>query len=75
MLCTVDKQLEPRSIRFDETSLESYGVDSLKLVQLASAVEERYGIEISDADAFEATSVAQLVYLIERKLSRASIRP
>jgi acyl carrier protein len=55
--------------RLDDTPFQAYGLDSMRLIRLAGAIEERFGIEVTDSEAFAATSFARLVALLERKLA------
>ena len=48
--------------------VEDLGADSLDTVELAMAIEEEFGIEISDDDAEKAKTVADVVEYINKKL-------
>ena len=50
-----------------ETSIENTGVwDSLKQMQIVIAIEEEFGVKISDDDLIEANSVQKLITTINR---------
>lgn len=49
---------------------EDLGADSLDQVELVMAVEEEFGIEISDYEAEKIFTVAQAVSLLESKLAK-----
>jgi acyl carrier protein len=47
--------------------LDDMGADSLDLFELQIEAEEMFGVELSDADIYEATTVGKLVALIDRE--------
>lgn len=49
--------------------LVEYGMDSVRAVDLLVALEDRFGIEISDAEAAGMKTVADIVRCIEAKTS------
>ena len=50
-----------------ETSIENTGVwDSLKQMQIVIAIEEEFGVKISDDDLIEANSVQKLITTINK---------
>jgi acyl carrier protein len=67
ILGTEDATIDVRRIRLDDTPLTSYGIDSLRLVRLACAIEDRFGITIDDGDAIAASTVVRLVDLVESR--------
>lgn len=48
-----------------ETTFEELDVDSLDLVELVKALEDRFGVEISDDDLKGITSVGDAIKLVE----------
>lgn len=52
------------------TSWSDLGMDSLDTVELVMYIEEEYGVEIDDADASSIKGFADLLSLIEKKLSK-----
>ncbi|MBW9206381.1 acyl carrier protein [Mumia sp. zg.B17] len=48
---------------------EDLGLDSLSLVQLALAIEERLGVRIPDADLATLRTVGDAVAYVERRLA------
>jgi len=51
-----------------ESTLEDMGADSLDAVELIMAIEEKYDIEIVEADALKFTSLGNIVAYIESKV-------
>jgi acyl carrier protein len=45
------------------------GADSLALVNLATAISEKYGIELTDEDLVELENVGQLISLVESRIN------
>jgi acyl carrier protein len=45
------------------------GADSLVLVNLATAISEKYGIELTDEDLVELENVGQLISLVELRVN------
>ena len=45
------------------------GADSLALVNLANAISEKYGIELTDEDLVELENVGQLISLVESRIN------
>jgi len=54
----------------DETSLESVGADSLDRVEICMALEEEFGIDISDEDAELVLSTTSTIGQIEEYVIR-----
>ena len=52
------------------TSWSDLGMDSLDTVELVMRIEEEYSVEIDDADASSIKGFADLLDLIEKKLSK-----
>ncbi len=48
---------------------DDLGADSLALLNLAEAIETRYGIEIQGDDLVDIANVGELVKLVESKIS------
>ncbi len=62
--------VEPDRISLSTSFLEDLDTDSMDEVELASALEEEFGVEISDQEAEEIKTVADLVRLLTTR-SRA----
>jgi acyl carrier protein len=59
------KKADPSSIRPD-TTLASLGIDSLEGLEVIFALEDRFGISISDDDATAMKTVGEVVAGVER---------
>ncbi len=64
ILRSVNPKTDHAGARLDNTPLRSYGVDSLTLIRLAVAVEDRYGISLDDRDVVASVSFATPVDVI-----------
>lgn len=60
--------IEKEEIVDDKALGDDIGVDSLSLVDLSVRLEERFGVELSDDDVSDSTTVRDLVNLVQRKL-------
>ena len=59
--------LDPSQVTPDSSFLEDLGADSLDIVQLIMALEEEYGLEISDEDAEKSRTVQDIVDFIDNR--------
>jgi len=50
-----------------ESTLEDMGADSLDAVELIMAIEEEFGIEISESDAQQFTTLGSIANYVETK--------
>ena len=61
--------LAPEKIALEADLLRDLDLDSLDTMELTLGMEERFGIEIPDADLEGLTTIADAVALVERKLA------
>ena len=59
-------ELDPESITLDTNLVEDLGADSLDVVELIMALEDSFGIAISDEDAAELYTVRRIVDYLEK---------
>ncbi len=57
--------VEPEKVTSDAKFIEDLGADSLDTVELVMAFEEKFSIEVPDADAEKLKSVSDVVKYIE----------
>lgn len=55
----------PDSVKIDSKIIEDLGADSLDVVELVMALEEKFGIEIPDSEAEKLISIQDVVTYIE----------
>lgn len=60
--------LKPEQIVPEAQIREQLGVDSLDVIDLSLALEEKFSVDISDEEAQQARTVADIVSAIEQKL-------
>lgn len=58
--------ISPDGVRGDAALVATLGATSLDFVELVMAVEDRFGVDISDTEADRLVTVDDLVALIER---------
>ena len=59
-------EIDPSEITMDTNLIDDIGADSLDVVELIMALEDNYGIRISDDDAVNLVTVRKIVDYIER---------
>ena len=60
---------DPASINEDTNITDDIGCDSLDVVEMLMAVEEKYGFELDNDEAIGIKPVGEVVRLIEKKLN------
>lgn len=61
-------KVTPEEIKLETSFVEDLGVDSLDIIELVMALEEKYDIEIPDEDAEEMTKMSNVVQYIENRI-------
>lgn len=59
-------EIDPDSITLDTNIIDDIGADSLDIVELVMALEDNFGIQISDEDAANLTTVGKIVDYLEK---------
>ncbi|MBR7162610.1 MAG: acyl carrier protein [Clostridia bacterium] len=59
----------PEDISMDTNITDDIGCDSLDVVEMLMAVEEKYGLELDNDEAIGIKTVGEVVRLIESKLN------
>lgn len=62
-------QVEADKVTEDASFLDDLGADSLDIVELVMALEEEFGLEISDEDAEKIRTVGDAIGYIQSHLS------
>lgn len=60
-------ELDPEEVTDDARFVEDLGVDSLLALEMQIALEEQYGVQLTEADLGEATSLRATYDLVTRK--------
>jgi len=63
--------VDEEEVKLEATFVDDLGADSLDVVELVMALEEEFGIEISDEDAEKLVSVQQAVSYIDSHAAKA----
>ena len=63
--------VDEEEVKLEATFVDDLGADSLDVVELVMALEEEFGIEISDEDAEKLVSVQQAVNYIDSHAAKA----
>ena len=58
-------EIDPASVTMDTNLIDDIGADSLDIVELIMALEDNYGIAISDEDASKLVTVRKIVEYLE----------
>ena len=64
--------VKPEQVVESASFVDDLGADSLDTVELVMALEEEFGIEISDEDAEKITRVGEAIHHIEEKVKASS---
>lgn len=58
--------VEPDSVKLESKIIEDLGADSLDVVELVMALEEKFEVEIPDSEAEKLISISDVVSYIEK---------
>ena len=58
-------EIDPSEITMDTNLIDDIGADSLDVVELVMALEEKFGIEIPDSEAEKLLSIQDVVTFVE----------
>jgi len=61
---------KPEEVKLETSFIDDLGADSLDLIELVMALEEKYNIEIPDEDAEGMEAVSDVVKYIAGKIDR-----
>ena len=61
-------RIDPSTIDADTNIVEDLGADSLEVVDMLMAIEENFGITVSDEEALTLKTVKNVADFIEKKL-------
>ena len=61
-------KVDPNEITEETTFLGDLGADSLDVVEMLMAIEENFGITVSDEEAITLKTISDVADFIERKL-------
>jgi acyl carrier protein len=64
--------VKPEMVKPESNVTDDLGADSLDAIELVSALEEKFGVEIADEEAKQITTVGAIVNLVEQKLQTKS---
>jgi len=63
---------KPDMVKPESKLNDDLGADSLDSIELVSALEEKFGIDITDEEARGITTVSEIIALVEQKLQAKS---
>ena len=68
LLKEIDRDLDDKVLAGRDYLFREIGLDSLSMIRLVVTVEDRFGIRISEHEAYSASSIARLVDLVRGKV-------
>ncbi|WPX97012.1 acyl carrier protein [Candidatus Bandiella euplotis] len=73
VLKVIDKQLnkDTSKIKLDSSFAEDLGVDSLDRVELVMALEEEFGVEITDEEAEKIKTIQNAIDYVEKRAANS----
>lgn len=67
--------VKPEMVKAESKLIEDLGGDSLDAVEIVTALEERFGIEIPDDEATKVITVNDILELVSQKLQAKPAKP
>lgn len=65
-------KVEPEGVQPEANLFEDLGLDSIDLMSAVMAIEERFGIEVSDKELENVTTVGDAVELLSEKVGASA---
>ena len=60
--------VKPETVKLESIVTDDLGADSLDAIEVVAALEEKFGVSITDEEAKQITTVGGIVALVEQKL-------
>ena len=67
--------IKPEMVKPESKLYDDLGADSLDAVELVSALEDKFGVAITDEEAKTIATVSEIMGLVEKKLHSKSDEP
>ena len=71
-ILTQELALKPGAVTMSSNLRQDFGADSMDALQIISAIEETFGIELVEEEALKLNSVADIVDLVTQQLKEKS---
>ncbi len=67
-----EAKIKPEDINDDSHILGDLGVDSADMISLLYDIEDEFGVEVSDEEARESTTIQMMANLLKEKINKDS---